>query len=64
MHLFNRQVELKATSVELVGAVYGGDDDAVGGAKYPLSKKGHSMEYMRKIAHLRPRTRSYAATQR
>jgi asparaginyl-tRNA synthetase len=58
------EVELQATSVELVGAVFGGDDHSVGGARYPLSKKGHSLEYMRKIAHLRPRTRSYAATQR
>lgn len=57
-------MELKATSVELLGPVLGGEDNTVGGAKYPLSKKGHSLEYMRKIAHLRPRTRSYAATQR
>ena len=29
---------------------------------YPLQKKGHSMEYLRTIAHLRPRTNTFSAT--
>ena len=28
---------------------------------YPLQKKGHSMEYLRTIAHLRPRTNTFSA---
>lgn len=28
---------------------------------YPLQKKGHTMEYMRSIAHLRPRTNTFSA---
>ena len=28
---------------------------------YPLQKKGHSMEYLREIAHLRPRTNTFGA---
>lgn len=44
--------ELHATKVELVGAV---PED------YPLQKKGHSAEFLRSIAHLRPRTNLYGA---
>ncbi|NOY38405.1 MAG: asparagine--tRNA ligase [Chlorobi bacterium] len=29
--------------------------------KYPLQKKGHSMEFLREIAHLRPRTNTFGA---
>jgi len=29
--------------------------------KYPLQKKGHTMEYLREIAHLRPRTNTFGA---
>ena len=28
---------------------------------YPLQKKGHSMEFLRSIAHLRPRTNTFGA---
>ena len=28
---------------------------------YPLQKKGHSMEFLREIAHLRPRTNTFGA---
>ena len=44
--------ELKATSVELVGAC---------SSDYPLQKKRHSFEYLRTIAHLRPRTNTFSA---
>lgn len=50
-------VELHATVVEVLGKVYGGEDGGVGGKLYPLSKKAHSMEYLRCNAHLRARTR-------
>ncbi len=29
--------------------------------KYPLQKKGHSLEFLREIGHLRPRTNTYGA---
>jgi asparaginyl-tRNA synthetase len=45
-------VELAATLVELIGAA----DDS-----YPLQKKRHSFEYLRTIAHLRPRTNTFGA---
>ncbi len=52
-----QDVELHASEVEVLGKVYGGDNGEVGGKLYPLSKKAHSMEYLRSIAHLRARTR-------
>ena len=48
-------VELKAGEVVLVGGV--GDD-------YPLQKKRHSFEFLRTIAHLRPRTNTIGAVLR
>jgi asparaginyl-tRNA synthetase len=47
--------EVQATSVTRVGGV--GDD-------YPLQKKRHSFEFLRTIAHLRPRTNSIGAVLR
>ena len=44
--------ELQADSIELLGS---SPDD------YPLQKKRHSDEYLRTIAHLRPRTNKYGA---
>ena len=44
--------EVQATSVRLLG---GAPDD------FPLQKKGHSPEFLRSIAHLRPRTNLYGA---
>jgi asparaginyl-tRNA synthetase len=32
--------------------------------KYPLQKKGHSFEFLRTIAHLRPRTNTFSAVMR
>ena len=45
-------VELLATTVEVVGPA----DES-----YPLQKKRHSFEYLRSIAHLRPRTNTFGA---
>jgi asparaginyl-tRNA synthetase len=44
--------EMQASSVKLLGEA---PDD------YPLQKKGHSAEFLRSIAHLRPRTNLYGA---
>ena len=44
--------ELKATKVTLIWE---------SPLDYPLQKKGHSMEYLRTIAHLRPRTNTFSA---
>ena len=44
--------EIKIEEVELEGNV---DDD------YPLQKKRHSFEFLREIAHLRPRTNTFMA---
>ncbi|UCF90954.1 MAG: asparagine--tRNA ligase [Desulfobacterales bacterium] len=48
-----QQWELKASTLRLLGAA-----DA---ASYPLQKKRHSDEFLRTIAHLRPRTNKYGA---
>ncbi|MDJ0764936.1 MAG: asparagine--tRNA ligase [Myxococcota bacterium] len=47
-----QQVELKASAVEIVGTV---DTD------YALQKKRHSFEFLRTIAHLRPRARTFGS---
>ena len=48
--------EVQAESFEL----YGTADPAT----YPLQKKGHSLEFLREIAHLRPRTNTFGAVLR
>jgi hypothetical protein len=59
-------VELAVTKGKLLGAVYGGDLEGttVGGKLYPMSKKAHTLEFMRECAHLRPRGRVHAAAMR
>jgi len=44
--------ELQAVRLRLVGPV---------GADYPLQKKGHTVEFLRTIAHLRPRSNLFGA---
>jgi len=51
-----QRVEIQAKQVELYG-----EADAT---TYPLQKKGHSMEFLREIAHLRPRTNTFGAVLR
>ncbi len=51
-----QRVEIQAEMVELYGSA-----DAT---TYPLQKKGHSMEFLREIAHLRPRTNTFGAVLR
>ena len=48
-------VEIQAFDIE----IYGECD-----ATYPLQKKGHSMEFLREIAHMRPRTNTFGAVLR
>ena len=50
-----QSVELSAEDFSLLGPV---DDD------YPLQKKRHSIEFLRGIPHLRPRTNSIGAATR
>lgn len=49
----DQSVEIKAVSVQLIGSC-----PAEG---YPLQKKRHSLEFLRTIAHLRPRTNLFGA---
>lgn len=51
-----QKVELKADKVDVLGVA----DPAV----YPLAKKKHTLEYLRGIAHLRPRTNTIGAVMR
>lgn len=46
-------VEVQATEIE----IYGSADPST----YPLQKKGHSLEFLREIAYLRPRTNTFGA---
>ncbi len=47
-----QSAEIQAQEIEVLG----GCDNT-----YPLQKKGHSMEFLREIAHLRPRTNTFGA---
>jgi asparaginyl-tRNA synthetase len=49
-------VEVQAKEIQLYGTA-----DAT---TYPLQKKGHSLEFLREIAHLRPRTNTFGAVLR
>ena len=51
-----QSVEVVASKIE----VYGTADPEV----FPLQKKGHSLEFLREIAHLRPRTNTFGAVLR
>jgi len=51
-----QRIELHARTLELVGVA---DAEA-----YPLQKKRHSFEFLREIAHLRPRTNTFGAIAR
>jgi asparaginyl-tRNA synthetase len=51
-----QSVELIAQKIEIYGEA---DAD-----EYPLQKKGHSLEFLREIAHLRPRTNTFGAVLR
>ncbi len=52
-----QSVEIRATRVEVVGWV---DDPET----YPVAAKRHTFEYLRDVAHLRPRTNTFGAVAR
>ena len=51
-----QSVEVQAKTLEVYGTA---DPEA-----YPLQKKGHTLEFLREIAHLRPRTNTFSAVLR
>lgn len=51
-----QSVEIQAKTIEVYGTA---DVDT-----YPLQKKGHTLEFLREIAHLRPRTNTFGAVLR
>jgi asparaginyl-tRNA synthetase len=51
-----QKLEVKAVSVRVIGEA----DPAT----YPLQKKAHSLEFLRDLAHLRPRTNTFGAVAR
>ncbi len=55
-HGKGQSVELQARQIELLGAA---DPE-----EYPLQPKKHSLEFLREIAHLRPRTNTFGAIYR
>jgi asparaginyl-tRNA synthetase len=48
-----QSLELQAGEIEIIGKA---DPD-----KYPIQPKRHSLEFLREVAHLRPRTATYSA---
>ncbi len=50
-----QNIEIKASKIKIVGLC---------DSSYPLQKKRHSFEFLRSIAHLRPRTNSLGAVSR
>ncbi len=48
-----QSVEIQAEEIEILGTA---DPET-----YPLQKKGHTLEFLREIAHLRPRTNTFGA---
>ncbi len=51
-----QSVEIQAENIHIYGEA---DPDT-----YPLQKKGHTLEFLREIAHLRPRTNTFGAVLR
>ncbi len=47
-----QKIEIQAREIEVLGKC---------DSSYPLQKKGHSMEFLREVAHLRPRTNTFGA---
>ncbi len=52
-----QSVEIQAESITVVGIVDKPDE-------YPVAKKGHTFEFLRTVAHLRPRTNTFGAVAR
>ena len=52
-----QEQEISAKKISIVGAVQDPEN-------YPIAKKRHSFEYLRSVAHLRPRTNTFGAIAR
>jgi len=52
-----QSVEVQASEINIIGTV---DDPE----QYPIAKKRHTFEYLRQVAHLRPRTNAFGAISR
>ncbi|MDP7254078.1 MAG: OB-fold nucleic acid binding domain-containing protein, partial [Planctomycetota bacterium] len=52
-----QSVEILAKSIEVLGWVENPEN-------YPMQKKRHSMEFLREVAHLRPRSNTFGAVAR
>ncbi len=52
-----QSVEIQGTKIEVIGWVENPDT-------YPVSPKQHTFEYLREVAHLRPRTNTFGAVAR
>jgi asparaginyl-tRNA synthetase len=61
-------VEIAAVSIKILGASPAEDESGAIAeldiSAYPLQKKRHSLEFLREIAHLRPRTNTFGAIAR
>lgn len=53
----NQAIEMQASSLEVIGKIDNPDT-------YPIQPKRHSFEYLREVAHLRPRTNTFGAITR
>lgn len=51
-----QKAELRGAAIEVIGEA--------AADSYPLQKKAHSLEFLREIAHLRPRTNTFGAVAR
>ena len=56
--------EVEAAAVELLGSADAQSGGSHCSLAYPLQKKRHSLEFLRTIAHLRPRTNTFGAVAR
>mmetsp|Transcript_20469 Transcript_20469/g.29386 ORF Transcript_20469/g.29386 Transcript_20469/m.29386 type:complete len:713 (-) Transcript_20469:55-2193(-) len=59
-----QSIEVHVTDAEVLGPVYGGENGEVGGKLYPMAKKQHSLEFLREMAHLRPRSKVFSSALR
>ncbi|GHT57087.1 asparagine--tRNA ligase [Spirochaetia bacterium] len=55
-------VEVAASSIRIIGETPAESTEEI--PAYPLQKKRHSLEFLREIAHLRPRTNTFGAVAR
>lgn len=59
-----QKIEINVKTAQVLGAVYGGENGEIGGKLYPMSKKAHTLEFLREKAHLRPRSKLFSSALR